>query len=224
MAITCTIDTPQVRSVLDRLFHNSEEIDDAALACANAQPNTGDARHRTRTEMLGEAYLPIHRQVGRLFYILLRANRCRTVVEFGTSFAVSTIYLAAAVRDNGGGKVITTEMHSGKVRQARENLREAGLLDLVDVREGDARETLRNIETPVNLLFLDGWKDLYLPVLKVVEPRFQPGSLVIADDLDITPDVHKPYLNYVRQPENGYVSQDVPMGDRFEVSLRLAGG
>jgi predicted O-methyltransferase YrrM len=223
MPNTCTIDSPQVESVLGRLFQKSEEIDDAALARANAQPNSGPDRHRVRTEMLGQAYLPIHRQVGRLLYILIRANRCRTIVEFGTSFGISTIYLAAALRDNGGGKVITTEMHAGKVRQARENLRGAGLIDLVDVREGDALETLRNIEGPVNLLFLDGWKDLYLPVLKLVEPHLQAGSLAIADDLDITPEVHKPYLSYVRQVENGYVSQDVPMGDRFEVSLRLAG-
>ena len=223
MTNACTLDNSQVRSVLDRLFQKSEEVDDAALAHANAQPDTGKDRHRLRTELLGGAYLPIHRQVGRLLYILIRANRCRTIVEFGTSFAVSTIYLAAAIRDNGGGKVITTEMHSEKVRQSRENLREAGLLDLVDVREGDALETLRKINETVNLLFLDGWKDLYLPVLKLVEPHLQGGSLVIADDLDITPEVHKPYLSYVRQMENGYVSQDVPMGDRFEVSLRLEG-
>jgi predicted O-methyltransferase YrrM len=144
------------------------------------------------------------------------------VVEFGTSLGISTIYLAAAVRDRGEGTVITTELHPGKVQKAREHLRAAGLLDYVDLREGDALETLKGIASGVTLLFLDGWKKLYLPVLKLVEPALAPGAMVAADDLDLFPEVHKPYLAYVRDPSSGYVSVEVPIGDRLELSVRTA--
>jgi predicted O-methyltransferase YrrM len=116
--------------------------------------------------------------------------------------------------------VLATELHSGKAQKARENLRAAGLLDYVDLREGDALETLRNVTGGVTFLFLDGWKKLYLPVLKLLEPALEPGAMIAADDLDLFPEVHKPYLAYVRNPESGYVSVEVPIGDRIELSVR----
>jgi len=96
----------------------------------------------------------------------------------------------------------------------------AGLLDFVDLRQGDALQTLKDVTRGVTLLFLDGWKKLYLPVLKLLEPSLEPGALVVADDLDLFPEVHKPYLAYVRNPANGYVSVEVPIGDRLELSVR----
>jgi len=80
---------------------------------------------------------------------------------------------------------------------------------------------MQKLEETVDLLFLDGWKDAYLPVLKLVEPYLLPGSLVIADDLDIFSDVHRPYLEYIRCPDKGYISVEIPLGDRIEVSLRI---
>jgi predicted O-methyltransferase YrrM len=72
----------------------------------------------------------------------------------------------------------------------------------------------------VDLLLLDGWKEAYLPMLRLLEPQLSPGALVVADDLAIAPDALAPYLEYVRQPCNGYVSVELPLGDRIEISLR----
>jgi predicted O-methyltransferase YrrM len=72
----------------------------------------------------------------------------------------------------------------------------------------------------VDLLFLDGWKDLCLPVLKLIEPSLRPGALVVADDTDKFESVLRPYLDYVRAPGNGYVSVRVPIGDGIELSVR----
>jgi predicted O-methyltransferase YrrM len=69
-------------------------------------------------------------------------------------------------------------------------------------------------------VFLDGWKHLYLPCLKLLEPKLAPGALVIADDVDLFPDALAPYLDYVRDPANGYVSVKVPVGDALELSAR----
>jgi predicted O-methyltransferase YrrM len=209
--------------VLERLYRNAKAVDEPALAIANpvTEAMDGDEKFRVRSEMLSEAYLPVPRDVGQLLYILGRTHACKTIVEFGTSLAISTIYLAAAVRDNGGGSVITTELHAGKARRAGEYLRDAGFLDLVEIRVGDARETLRTIDRPVDFLFIDGWKELYLPVLKVVEPHLRAGALVVADNMSLSSTVLKSFLEYVGAEENGYLSVEVPIGDRVSVSLRL---
>lgn len=164
--------------------------------------------------------MPVSREVGRLLYMLVRTQRSRTIVEFGTSFGISTIHLAAAVRDNGVGRVITTELDADKVRQARKNLSEAGLSDFVEIREGDASQILKGLDAEIDFLLLDGWKDLYLPILKLVEPQLRPGSMIVADDLDLFPHVLKPYLDYARNPAHGYTSVQVSMGDGLELSVR----
>jgi len=205
---------PKVRQVLDRLHAASDTVDPPLLA------RMGGKSDDEMADLLNQAYIPVAPEAGRFLYTLVRAGKPGTIVEFGTSFGISTIYLAAAVRDRGQGVVITSELHPAKARQARENLREAGLLDFVDLREGDALETLKNVAAGVSVLFLDGWKILYLPVLKMLEPALIPGALVLADDLDLFPEVHKPYLAYVRDPANGYISVEVPIGDRIELSVR----
>jgi predicted O-methyltransferase YrrM len=129
--------------------------------------------------------------------------------------------MAAAVRDRGGGVVVTSEIHESKAERARDYIREAGLLDFVDLRVGDALETLKGLARETSFLFLDGWKNLYLPVLRLLEPSLVPGALVVADDLDLFPDALRPYLEYVRDPANGYESVTIPIGDAMELSTRV---
>ena len=205
---------PTVSQVLDRLHAASDSVDPPLLA------HMGDRTDDQAADLLNQAYIPVPPEVGRFLYTLARTGMPGTIVEFGTSFGISTIYLAAAVRDRGHGAVIATELHPAKARQAREHLREADLLPYVDLREGDALETLKSVAAGVSMLFLDGWKVLYLPVLKLLEPALLPGALVVADDLDLFPEAHKPYLGYIREPENGYISVEVPIGDRIELSVR----
>jgi predicted O-methyltransferase YrrM len=150
------------------------------------------------------AYLPVSRAAGRFLYLLARATAARNVVEFGTSFGISAIYLAAAVRDGGGGLVTTTEIEPSKCAVAAANLQEAGLADLVRILEGDVRDTLKAAQGPIDLLFLDGWKDLYVPVLELLRPRLRRGALVVADNVNF-PD-SRPYARLVRAPGSGFVS------------------
>jgi predicted O-methyltransferase YrrM len=91
---------------------------------------------------------------------------------------------------------------------------------VIDLRVGDALETLKGVERDVSLVFLDGWKNLYLPVLKMLEPSLAPGALIVADDLNLFPVPLAQYLEYVRNPANGYVSVTVPIGDAMELSAR----
>lgn len=210
-----------VTQVLDGLYRASEETDPVIISRAHEEiSRRGASCDAGVAGLLAAAFMPVSRETGNFLYIIACAQRSRTIVEFGASFGISTIFLAAAVRDNGGGRVISSELNPAKVKKARQNLHEAGLGDLVEIREGDALKTLGQLEGEVDLLLLDGWKDAYLPVLQLVEPKLRRGSLVIADDLDIYPDVHRPYLDYVRSAENGYITVEVPIGDRIEISLR----
>ena len=116
--------------------------------------------------------------------------------------------------------MITTELHDGKAARARDYISAAGLADLVDLRVGNALATLADVTGGVSLAFLDGWKELYLPFLRMLEPALAAGALVVADDLDLFPDVLRDYLMYVRDPAHGYVSAMLPVGDAMEVSVR----
>jgi len=205
---------PRVQRVIENLHLESDAVDPPLLAAAEGKELA------ERTALLDRAFIPVSPDAGRLLYAIVRGSAPGTVIEFGTSFGISTLYMAAAIRDRGTGTVITTELHAGKAQKAREYLQEAGLLDMVDLRIGDALETLNGLKKEVSLVFLDGWKNLYLPVLRLLEPSLLPGALVIADDLDLFPDVLKPYLEYVRDPSNGYVSVSIPIGDAMELSAR----
>lgn len=228
-----TLRDPRVARALRRMFADAEQ-DDAAFERALGRRPEGfdDAGSQERADAWSEIYMPVSADAGRLLYTLVRAVKPKTVVEFGTSFGISTLHLAAAVRDNGFGHVVTTEMSAAKVEAARNTFEATGLQDLVTVLEGDAVQTLaRHLEAggaggdgdgageSVDFVLLDGWKELYTPVLHVLEPRLARGALVIADD--ITFDTVKPYLEYVRDPANGYEGVTFPVEDGMEISCRL---
>jgi predicted O-methyltransferase YrrM len=179
-----------------------------------------NASAQERADALSDFYLPVTPEAGRLLYALVRATRPSTVVEFGMSLGISAIHLASAVRDNGTGRVVTTELSAAKVATAKKTFAETGLDDLITVLEGDALTTLTDIDTPVGFVLLDGWKELYLPVIKLLEPRLSAGALVIADNTSM--DGLRPYLDHVHDPGNGYVSVHFPVreGDSMEISCR----
>jgi predicted O-methyltransferase YrrM len=165
---------------------------------------------------LKEYALPVSRDTGTLLYMLARSTAARNIIEFGTSFGISTLHLAAALKDNGGGKIITSEFEPSKVVRARENLTTGGLIDFVELREGDALETLKtDLPTPIDLVLLDGAKSLYPEILGLLEPHFKTGTLVIADNADYSPE----YLERVRSKDSGYMS--IPFDGEVEVSMRL---
>ena len=155
------------------------------------------------------AYLPISKEQGAAIRQLIVQNDCKNVVEFGTSFGISTIYLADAVRQI-GGKVITTELLESKAARAKQNISKAGLSDYVEVRIGDAMETLKEFSEPIDFLFLDGWKDLYLPLFQLLEPRFHAGTVIYADNMDMAGTQY--YGNYVLGKTPLYVSRMVDGG------------
>lgn len=207
--------------LLARLFDAAEAATAPALADMSASER--DRLLHSRTEYLAlytrlkDLWLPVSRETGTLLYMLARSSGARTIVEFGTSFGISTLHLAAALRDNGGGQLISSEFEPGKVQRARAHLAEAGLDDLVEIRQGDALQTLgEDLPGAIDLVLLDGAKALYADILDLLEDRLAPGALIVADNADDAPD----YLARVRAPGSGYLS--VAVGDDVELSMRLA--
>jgi predicted O-methyltransferase YrrM len=207
-------------ATLDRMYGEAQAQHDKLYDPTMWQQLEG-ANAQERADALSDFYLPVTPEAGRLLYALVRATRPETVVEFGMSLGLSGIHLGAAVRDNGSGRVITTELSAAKVATAKQNFADAGVADVITVFEGDALETLAQLDGPVGFVLLDGWKELYIPVLELLEPRLAPGTIVVADNTSM-PDL-QPYLDYVREPANGYVSVNFLArdSDSMELSCRV---
>ncbi|RVD75717.1 O-methyltransferase [Pseudomonas koreensis] len=213
-----TLTSEPLASLIERLYSQASAATSPVLETVS-----GEERERlmhSKTEylklyaMLKDLWLPVSRDTGKLLYLL--ARNAKAIVEFGTSFGLSTLHLAAALRDNGGGVLIGSEFEPAKIALARHHFVEGGVSDLVQIREGDALVTLASDLPPsVDLLLLDGAKALYGDVLLLVEQHLKPGALVVADNTNYCPE----YLAYVRAPQNGYLS--VPFADDIELSMRL---
>lgn len=172
-----------------------------------------------RARLYGRAPLSVTPEVGELLYVLTYTARPTTIVEFGTSLGYSTIHIASALRDLGHGSLITTELSAEKAREARQNMNDAGVADLVDLRVGDAMKTLADLNHDVHMLFLDGWNDLYVPLLTQLEPLLSTGALVIADMSKGDPH-HDRYRQHVNDPANGFTSIELPLDDGVVISAR----
>lgn len=228
-----TVNSERVASLLKQL-HQDAEVADRNLMdeVGGGMAVAGKTMEQLAAEMIdversdmravyrhhADHFLSVSPAYGRFLYAMARACRATRIVEFGTSMGVSAVYLAAALRDNGGGQLIGTELEPGKVTRARAHLAAAGLADLVEIREGDARETLADLDGPVDLLHIDGAWSLYLPILKLIEPRLKPGSVVLAENA-----FAEDYLAYMRDPAHGYLSQPLPIdegrGNEFAVKI-----
>ncbi|AKT36394.1 O-methyltransferase [Chondromyces crocatus] len=216
-----TLHRPEVRALLDRL-HADARRDVFRFAKKIPTVATSLLQGKRLSEIVAEkgtmkdVYISVSREQGELLYLVARSIGARRIVEFGTSFGISTIYLAAAVKDNGGGVVVGTELDESKHRVATQHLAEAGLGEFADVRLGDALETLRDVPTPVDLVLLDGWKDLYMPVLDLLKPKLRRGAVVLGDNIHTFKKALAPFVERMQSGRDGFVSTTLSLADGFE--------
>jgi predicted O-methyltransferase YrrM len=219
-----TLQTAPVAPLLARLFADAEQTTAQLRTMFGAlspeerarRMADGNRDYRAFYAQAKDIHMPVSSSTGALLYSLARLNGARALVEYGTSFGISTIHLAAALRDNGGGRVIGSEFEPTKLARARENLSAAGLADLVEVREGDALETLaRDLPERIDGVLLDGHKPLYEKIFALLAPRLRTGSFVVADNADACPS----FKQAVRAPDSGYLS--FPVADDVELTIKL---
>lgn len=217
-------DDPRVIDVLERISpkqreHSQQRPGQAGSPTHGRGPGGRKSGAPDAFAMAGAA-MPIHRDQGELIYLLCRAIGAARAVEFATSFGVSTLYFASAIRDNGGGTVIGSEIVPEKAAAAQRNLADAGLDQFVDLRVGDARETLRDLGGPVDIALIDGFPvesgpSLALQVTKIITPQLRTGGLIINDNAE------DDYLDYIHDPANGFISIALPLKGSTEVSLKV---
>lgn len=174
---------------------------------------------------LCDKLVALDRDKCRLCYLLCRSTQATRVVEIGTSFGVSTIYLAAAARDNAEGQtgealVIATEIEPAKAAAARANLERAGLDRFAEVREGDFRQSLLDLTGPIDFILLDIWAPLAEPAIELLAPRLRSGAIVACDNIDRLRSEYRGYLAYIENPANGFNCLTLPMRGGFGLAVR----
>jgi predicted O-methyltransferase YrrM len=177
-----------------------------------------DDMHR----FLSDKMVALDRDKAEFCYQLCRSLRATRIVEAGTSYGISTLYLAAAVRDNQveNGMVIGTEHEPSKVKIALENFREAGLSEFIDLREGDLRQTLKDVGGPVDFMLVDIW-DVALPALERVSSSLRPGAIVACDNTTVDREEYRDYFEFVHDPGNRFRTMTVPFQGGFELTVRV---
>lgn len=170
---------------------------------------------------LQRAFIPVSPESGQFLYLTALVARARNIVEFGTSYGISTLYLAAAARET-GGRVIGSEIEPEKLATARANMEHSGVADIVDIRAGDALQSLWDAPDGIDFLLLDGWKDLYQPVLDLLHPKLAPGAVVVADNIFTFKTALRPYVERMQARNSGFRSSTVAIGAGMEFSVKLS--
>lgn len=224
---SCSLDDAAVKRVLESL-RNAAKMDHAKFAIRmipyvfqkllGRNPSFTDQYHR-----MSDLSLQFSNEHGLIAYNIARSIGAKRIVEFGTAFGFSTIYLAAAIKDNDGGVVIGSEFIQEKVELARKNIEAAGLSQYAEIRPGDARQSLCDPGGAVDMILLDGSKDLYIPILKMLTPYLRKGGVVLADNV-CSPFIKKTlasYVAYVQNSKSGFRSVTLPLTDGFEFSIKV---
>lgn len=198
----------KISAVLDayheRMHEEQRQRDDGA---STGEPGDWLDRH----------LLAVGPNTGQLINILVRSLEAPTILELGTSYGYSGIWLAEAARAT-GGRVITMELQDYKSAYAREMATKAGLADCIDFRVGDAVQMIHELRCRLDFVLVDLWKDLYVPCLDAFYPKLNPGAVIVADNM-LYPggeDV-KRYARSVRA-KAGISSVLLPVGSGLEIS------
>ncbi|HLK26493.1 MAG TPA: class I SAM-dependent methyltransferase [Caulobacteraceae bacterium] len=220
------LEDPKLESQLARLNAESEGQDGAMGAFFSSLGDTPEpegGRWPQIRAFLADKFVALEPDKAAFCYLTCRALQARRVVEVGASYGVSTLWLAKAVKDNGGGVVIATEYEPEKAKTARANFAEAGLADLIELREGDARETLTSLEGPIDFVLMDIWGDIPRPAIELIAPHLRIGAVVCADNTGgDRSEEYARYFAFVNDPNNGLRTLTLPFKGGFEFTVKVA--
>jgi predicted O-methyltransferase YrrM len=214
-----------LKQLLDQLHTRSAAQEPEAMAYFGKRAKEGNLNWNAfdddANRFLADKLVALEPEKAAFCYSLCRALRAKRIVEAGTSFGVSTLYLAAAVRDNGGGIVFGTEYEPKKATAARKTFAEAGLAEHIELREGDLRQTLKTIAGPIDFMLIDIWTPMARPALELVAPHLRPGAIVICDNTASFREAYRDYFAFVEDPSNGFITQTLPFPGGLEMSVRV---
>jgi predicted O-methyltransferase YrrM len=217
------LSAPKLQALVDRLQAQSQaqEAETGAWFAARAQKGelSWDGFDETSHRYMADKFVALEPEKAEFCHLVCRAIGARRIVEVGTSFGVSTLYLADAVRANGGGVVVGVEHEPAKAAQARAHFAQAGLSELIDLREGDLRETLKTLEGPIEFVLMDIWVEMARPAVELIFPHLRKGAVLVADN---TERVRGPYARYFEfLAANGFSTTTLPFQGGLEFSVKL---
>lgn len=223
------LEDPRLDALLDRLHSQSSEQDASVFTYFAQRASEGTLDFNVFDDdihaFMSDKLIALDREKAELCYQLCRGLRAKRVVEAGTSYGVSTLYLAAAVRDNvrrdgGKGLVVGTEHEAAKADAARRHFAEGGLAEWIDLRQGDLRETLRRLEGPIDFMLVDIWTPMARPALELVAPHLRPGAMIVADNTTQFREAYTDYLSFIGDPKNGLRTMTLPYPGGLELTVR----
>lgn len=216
---------PALQTLIDRLQAESAaqeaEIHGYFIQRAKAGDLSWDALDDGANRFLADKLVALEPVKAEFCHLLCRALRATRIVEVGTSLGVSTLYLADAVRANGGGEVIATEYEPAKAARARTHFAEAGLSEFIDLREGDLRETLKTIAGPVDFVLMDIWTEMARPAMELIAPHLRPGAVVVCDNTGQFRENYRAFFDFVAEPSNRLSSLTLPFEGGLEFCVRI---
>jgi predicted O-methyltransferase YrrM len=218
------LNDPPLEALLERLHAESLAQDEPMGRFFSARAAAGEDLSPDKGEVkafLVDKLVALERDKALFCYQLCRALKAKRVVEAGTSYGVSTLYLAAAIRDNGGGTVIATENEGAKVATAQANFAAAGLSGFIDLRAGDLRETLTRVDAPVDFMLVDIWTPMARPALERVSPHLRDGAIVVCDNTATYRDYYRDYFDFLADPANRFSTLTLPFEGGLEMSVRI---
>jgi len=220
----------ELQALIDRLQARSEgqASETVAYFTARAEAGTLDWKHLDddANRYLADKLVALEPAKAELCYLLCRSLQAQCVVEVGTSFGVSTLYLAAAVRDNmsGSGKrgtVIATEYEPAKAKAARANFAAGKLSEFIDLREGDLRDTLKVIDGAVDFVLMDVWTEMVVPAIQLISPHLRPGAVVVCDNTEQFRSSYADYFAFVGNSANRLRTMTLPYPGGLELTVRV---
>jgi predicted O-methyltransferase YrrM len=226
------LNNPELKSLLDELHRHSDAQTEVmrqhfASRFKDGQPTEPiDLGAGEDKRFVADMLVALDRDKALLCYAICRSLNAKRVVEAGTSFGVSTLYLASALRDNARADgvertLIATEYEPEKVRAARANFLRAGLSDFIELREGDLRQTLRDVSGPIDFMLIDIWIPMARPALELVAPHLRQGAIVICDNTGNLRDAYGEYFAFLNDPKNGFLTMTLPYDGGLELSVRV---
>jgi predicted O-methyltransferase YrrM len=216
---------PKLEAFLDALHAQSEGQNGAIEAYFRRRIAEGtlswDGFDKETNAFFADKMVALDRVKAEFCYAQCRASGAKRVVECGTSFGVSTLYLAAAMRDNGGGTVIATEWEPRKAAIARQNFKTAGLAQYIDLREGDLAQTLAKIDGPVDFVLFDIWTEAVIPAIRRIWPHLARGAVIIADNTTSSRPGYAAYFDFIADKKNGLITMTLPFEGGLEMTIRV---
>jgi predicted O-methyltransferase YrrM len=201
---------PAVDAVLAQ-YHQRMEAERPRMRAA--------AEAGTFAQIIDEMLLPVGPESGQLLSILVQSLKAPRILELGTSYGYSGIWLADAARAS-GGRLVTMELSEKKSAYARDMSKKAGLDAFVDFRVGDAVKMIGELEDGIDFVLVDLWKDLYVPCLEAFYPKLRPGAIIVSDNMIEPASAREDVMRY-RHAIRGMAKMTsilVPVGSGLEIS------